>query len=349
MTQRVLITGGCGFIGSNLARDSLSRGYELCVIDDLSRLGSEANLHWLNKAGAFQFHRIDITERDRVTKVVREFAPSVVFHLAGQVAMTTSLENPLRDFEINVLGTINVLEALRKHQPGAIVVFSSTNKVYGDLERIRYEDRGLRYVAPDFPRGFDESLGLDFRSPYGCSKGAADQYVLEYTRSFGLRGVVFRHSSVFGLRQFSTADQGWIGWFISEALRIKAKGGRGTIRIAGDGKQVRDVLFSGDLVECYFAAARSIARTAGKTYNIGGGMRNSLSLLELFRMLEELLGISIQVDEGPWRTHDQKVFVADCARAMEDFGWHPRIAKRDGVLKMLEWMQSEQEISWTSP
>ncbi|TAK87939.1 MAG: SDR family NAD(P)-dependent oxidoreductase [Betaproteobacteria bacterium] len=340
MTRRVLITGGCGFIGSNLARESIEKGYELCLVDDLSRLGSKANLEWLRNAGQFDFHRVDITERDSVTRIIREFRPSLVFHLAGQVAMTTSLENPLRDFEVNVAGTIYVLEALRKYQPDAIVLFSSTNKVYGDLEHIRYKDTALRYVAPEFPDGFDESLGLDFRSPYGCSKGAADQYVLEYARSFGLRGLVFRHSSIFGLRQFSTVDQGWIGWFISEALRIRAQTGRGDIRIAGDGKQVRDVLFSQDLVECYFAAARCIERTAGKTYNIGGGMRNSLSLLELFRILQDMLRITINVDKGPWRAHDQKLFVADCRRAREDFGWHPSISKEEGLLKMTEWMQS---------
>ncbi len=342
MTKRVLITGGCGFIGSNLARESIEKGYELCVLDDLSRVGSKANLEWLERAGRFEFCRVDITERDSVTEIIREFCPSLVFHLAGQVAMTTSLENPLRDFEVNVVGTVNVLEALRKYQPAAIMVFSSTNKVYGDLEHIRYEDMDLRYVAPEFPDGFDESLGLDFRSPYGCSKGAADQYVLEYARSFGLRGIVFRHSSIFGLRQFSTVDQGWIGWFISEALRIKAQGGRGDMRISGDGKQVRDVLFSQDLVECYFAAASKIDRTAGKTYNIGGGMSNSLSLLELFRMLQDLLGITIEVEKGPWRAHDQKVFVANCDRARKDFAWQPKITKEEGLLKMTEWMRSQR-------
>ena len=211
--MKYLITGGCGFLGSNLASEVLKRGEKLIIVDNLSRIGSADNLIWLKKQGDFRFIHADIRNANDVTRVISEVKPDVIFHLAGQVAMTTSISDPRMDFEINALGTLNVLEAVRQHVPEAIVIYSSTNKVYGDLEWVKYEEIDTRYITPYYPKGFDENTPLDFRSPYGCSKGAADQYMLDYARMFDLRTVVFRHSSMYGGRQFATYDQGWIGWF----------------------------------------------------------------------------------------------------------------------------------------
>lgn len=349
MTGRILLTGGCGFIGANLAAKALENGLSsLAIVDDLSRRGSDANRQWLSAKGQFDFFRVDVTNRAALSEVVRKFDPTLVFHLAGQVAMTTSLLDPVRDFEINTLGTVNLLEVLRLHCKDAALVFSSTNKVYGDLEHLLYSDSGSRYVAVHYPKGFAENLPIDLRSPYGCSKGAADQYVLEYARSFGLRATVLRHSSVFGLRQFSTEDQGWIGWFISEALRLKDRIAPPHITIAGDGKQVRDILFADDAVACYIAAAHAIDRTSGNAYNIGGGMENSVSLIELFETLQGMLGISIKIQRQPARPNDQKVFVADYSRAYRDFGWKPKTGKLDGLRSMIEWISSQRARGWNS-
>jgi CDP-paratose 2-epimerase len=336
--MRYLITGGCGFLGSNLAAEVLKRGDELFVFDNLSREGAYLNLKWLQEQGQFKFYNSDIRSYNDVEKAVREVKPDVLFHLAGQVAMTTSLDDPRRDFEINVLGGHNVLEAVRKFSPDTIVTYSSTNKVYGDLEDITYEETPTRYVATDFSKGFDENLRLNFQSPYGCSKGATDQYMLDYARMFGLKTVVFRHSSIFGGRQFSTFDQGWIGWFVKQGLDTKAGRLEKPFTISGTGKQVRDVLFASDLVSCYFSAINTIATTAGQAYNIGGGAENSLSLLELFGMLESSLGIEMNYVKLPVRQSDQKVFIADIAKAKAHFGWQPAIDKAKGLQGMVEWL-----------
>jgi CDP-paratose 2-epimerase len=216
--MRYLITGGCGFIGANLARDLLASGEDVTLLDNLFRAGSAENLSWLRSQGDLRFLHGDVRSRGDVEHAILESAPDVVFHLAGQVAMTTSIANPRLDFETNVIGGFNVLEAVRRLRPDALVTYSSTNKVYGELEYLSYEETASRYVTPDYPEGFDESLRLDFRSPYGCSKGAVDQYMLDYARVHGLSTVVFRHSSVFGDRQVGTYDQGWIGWFVQQAL-----------------------------------------------------------------------------------------------------------------------------------
>jgi len=215
------ITGGCGFLGSNLASEVLRRGHQLTVFDNLSKLGSSENLIWLKNFGDFNFIQADIREANDIDNALLKSNPEVIFHLAGQVAMTTSLKAPRQDFEINVLGTINLLESLRMSSSSAIIVYSSTNKVYGNLEGLRYKETATRYKSSDFNDGFDEHVPLDFRSPYGCSKGSADQYMLDYHRNYGLNTIVFRHSSIFGFRQFSTIDQGWIGWFVSQALLKK--------------------------------------------------------------------------------------------------------------------------------
>ena len=335
--MRILITGGCGFLGSNLAEDALRRGDELAIVDDLSRLGSRVNLAWLRGRGSFAFKRADVRSERLVLGAVRSFRPDAVFHLAGQVAMASSLNDPRRDFETNVLGGFNVLEAVRRFAPEAVLVYSSTNKVYGDLGGVRIKEARTRYAAPDHPHGFDESIPLIFQSPYGCSKGAVDQYMLDYHRMFGLRTVVFRHSSIFGGRQFSTFDQGWIGWFVSQAIAASRGRLKGRIAVAGDGKQVRDVLFASDVVRCYRAAATAGSKAWGQAFNIGGGMDNSLSLIELFARLETLLAVRLAARNGPWRPSDQKVFVADTRKARRLLGWRPRIGVEQGLAKMIEW------------
>ncbi len=271
--MRLLITGGCGFLGSNLAADALSRGDVLMVFDNLSRAGSRENLSWLNQSGKFSFEHGDIRNQNDITRVIQLFRPDVIFHLAGQVAMTTSIANPRMDFEINVLGTHNLLEAVRLHAPEATVIYSSTNKVYGDLEQYSYRETETRYECIDKPTGLDETTPLEFHSPYGCSKGAADQYMLDYARIFGLNTVVFRHSSMYGGRQFATYDQGWVGWFCQKAVETKGGILREPFTISGTGKQVRDVLHADDMRSLYLSAVQNIKGAKGQAFNIGGGIR----------------------------------------------------------------------------
>jgi CDP-paratose 2-epimerase len=333
-----LITGGCGFVGSNLADTLLSKGQGVIIVDNLSRLGSRENLRWLRETHGqeWMFVQDDIRNADAILKLVNDQKPDVIAHLAGQVAMTTSVENPRLDFEINALGTLNVLEAVRTCKPDTIVLYSSTNKVYGSLEELRYVEGVTRYELPDHPSGLDESLPLDAHSPYGCSKLTGDQYVRDYSRIFGIPTVVFRHSSMYGGRQFATYDQGWIGWFCQKALEME-NAASPEFTISGNGKQVRDVLHAHDLVEVYQQAVRNISRTAGQIYNIGGGMQNSLSLVELFAVLEQLTGYPLRFKQLDWRSGDQKVFVADTRKAHRDFLWSPKMDKEQGIRQMLEW------------
>ena len=336
--MKYLVTGGCGFVGSNMANAFLSEGAEVCVLDNLSRLGSEENLAWLrqNHGHDWRFIHADIRDRNTVEALVQELKPDAILHFAGQVAMTTSLANPHLDFEINAGGSVNVLESVRTRSPETIVMYSSTNKVYGDLSSIHYEEQHTRYFVPAYPLGFDETLPLDFQSPYGCSKGCADQYMLDYARMFGLRTVVFRHSSMYGGRQFATSDQGWVGWFCCKILE-QANFKAGPFTISGDGKQVRDLLFSDDLVSAYKAALRDIDRATGQAFNIGGGMNNSISLLELFNELASLTGHVAGFEHLPWRKSDQKVFIANNQKASDHFGWTPAVSKVEGIHRMLEW------------
>ena len=338
--MKLLVTGGCGFLGSNAVADALERGDEVLVLDNLSRVGAEENLKWLQGKGLNNFKRTDVTATQEVDAAVRGFAPDGIFHLAGQVAMTTSLKDPRGDFETNVVGGMNVLEAVRRLAPKALVVYSSTNKVYGDLARVPFEEKATRYVSPGYAHGFDESLPLDFQSPYGCSKGAVDQYMLDYHRMFGVRTVVFRHSSIFGGRQYSTFDQGWIGWFAAQAVAAAAGKLKGPVDVAGDGKQVRDVLFASDIVACYRAALAAKPEALGQAFNIGGGMANSLSLIELFGKLGARLGVKLEMRHNAWRVGDQKVFVADTRKAERLLGWRPRVGVDEGLDRMLAWVKS---------
>ncbi len=333
--MRYLITGGCGFVGSNLAAEVLKRNDELFIFDNLYRSGSEKNFVWLKERGDFKFYHRDIRNNNDVENVIKDIKPDVIFHLAGQVAMTTSINDPRMDFEVNVVGTHNVLESVRKYSPDTAILYSSTNKVYGDLEYLTYEETETRYVCKEYPNGFDENVKLDFHSPYGCSKGAADQYLLDYHRMYGIRTVVFRHSSMYGGNQHPTYDQGWIGWFVQKALEIKNGVMKEPFTISGNGKQVRDVLHSTDVVNLYFRAFEEIENTKGQAFNIGGGIENSLSLIELFALLEDILKIKINFSRLPFRESDQLVFIANNKKAAEIIGWsvitHPRTGVIDSI------------------
>jgi CDP-paratose 2-epimerase len=336
--MRLLITGGCGFLGSNLASDAISRGDELVIFDNLYRNGAIDNLTWLRTQGGFIFEHGDIRNHNDITRVIQAFRPDAIFHLAGQVAMTTSLADPRMDFEVNIVGSHNLLEAVRAYAPHAAVVYSSTNKVYGNLEQFSYEETATRFLCVERPRGFDEQTQLDFHSPYGCSKGAADQYMLDYARVYGLKTVVFRHSSMYGGRQFATYDQGWLGWFCEKALETKRGQSGGPFTISGTGKQVRDVLHADDMKRLYVAAVDQIDRAKGHAFNIGGGTVNSLSLLELFSFLENLLSVRLEYTRLPEREGDQRVFIANTEKADRLLSWRPIVSMQEGLARMVEWV-----------
>jgi len=346
--MRVLITGGCGFLGSNLAAAFMADGDEIVILDALFRKGSASNLHWLKKQAKqhqLHFHQGDIAECEEVRSVFRRYSSfDYVCHVAGQVAMTTSLQDPRRDLQTNVVGTFNVLEAVREYCPDALVAYSSTNKVYGDLAWIRTEETETRYCLPNHPEGLDETLPLDFSTPYGCSKGAADQYVRDWARVYGLKTVVFRHSSIYGGRQFASFDQGWVGWFCQQALAQQQAHLNGLaispFNIAGTGKQVRDVLHADDLVKLYRCAYGMRDMMVGEIFNIGGGITNSLSLLELFEILSQILQIPPLVYRNESRrASDQDCFIAAIAKAQSILGWSPQVNCEAGLKKMLSWAQ----------
>lgn len=337
--KKILINGGCGFLGSSLAAHGIKNGYDITVLDNLSRFGSSKNLEWLYTLGDFKYVNLDTRNKNDVETIIKNNKFDGIFHLAGQVAMTTSIENPYKDFEINTLGTVNVLDSVRKYSPETAVFYSSTNKVYGDLEQFNYEERDTRYVCLEHPDGFDESVTLDFHSPYGCSKGAADQYMLDFNRIFGLKTVVFRHSSMYGSRQFATYDQGWVGWFCEKALEKYKNPKCDPFTISGNGKQVRDILHAEDMIRLYYSAFENVDKVAGQAFNIGGGIDQSLSLLELFNMLNEILGIKLEYINIAPRISDQKVFVADTKKIENFIGWKPQVTSYEGIKKMIDWVK----------
>lgn len=338
--MKLLINGGCGFLGSNLASYAIEHGFDVTVFDNMSRLGSDRNREWLKSVGDFTFIHGDTRNKNDLENVIKEGQFDAVFHLAGQVTMTKSITDPYKDFETNAMGAVNLLDSIRKYSPQTAVIFSSTNKVYGDLEDYTYEETDTRYTCKEFPNGFDESVPLDFRSPYGCSKGSADQYMLDFARIYGLKTVVFRHSSMYGSRQFATYDQGWVGWFVAKAIEKYQNPDCEPFTISGNGKQVRDLLQAQDMIDLYFTALANIDKIQGQAFNIGGTMAQSLSLLELFDMLNKILGIKMEYTELPPRQSDQKVFVADIAKIKNAIGWEPKISAYEGVSKMVEWVKT---------
>ena len=337
--MKYLITGGCGFLGSNIASKILEQGGDLVVFDSLYRFGSYQNLEWLKTQGKFQFIHGDIRNTNDVERTIKVHKPDVIYHLAGQVAMTTSIADPRMDFEVNVGGSFNLLNAVRLYSPESIIIYSSTNKVYGDLEQFSYRETDTRYECIDKPNGFDEAVHLEFHSPYGTSKGSADQYMLDFSRIYGLKTAVFRHSSMFGGRQFATADQGWLGWFTQKAVEIKNGTAKEPFTISGNGKQVRDLLYASDCVALYLKAAEKIEDIKGQAFNIGGGIENSSSLLELFSFLEQELDIKMTYQQLPARESDQRVFVADISKANRLIGWTPLVGKEHGIRLMIDWVK----------
>lgn len=337
--MKVIVTGGAGFIGSNAASRYLRQGHHVVVVDDLSRPGVDRNLAWLEGQGKLTFLKVDIRRPEPVKELFQSHRDAgLVLHLAGQVAVTTSVVDPRTDFEINAFGTLNVLEGVRLANIRAPFVFSSTNKVYGGMEDVGVAEVGGRYQYRDLPSGVSEERGLDFHSPYGCSKGAADQYVRDYHRIYGLNTVVFRQSCIYGYRQFGAEDQGWVAWFMI-ALQV----GR-PITIYGDGKQVRDILFIDDLLDAFDAAVSRIDACTGQIYNVGGGPSNVLSLRELLVFLSHKRGSEVQHGDADWRPGDQRVYVSDVRKAQRELGWTPQTSASEGLAKLYDWVAANKKL-----
>lgn len=332
--SHVLVTGGAGFIGTNVAHRLLDAGVPVTVFDNLSRPGVERNLRWLQSThgSLLRVEVGDVRDRAALQRAVRD-ARQVV-HLAAQVAVTTSVHDPSHDFEVNALGTLNLLSALAALPEPPPLLFTSTNKVYGDLDDVALRSDGRRYVPVDAglgARGIDERRRLDFHSPYGCSKGAADQYVLDFARTYGLRTVVFRMSCIYGPHQFGTEDQGWVAHFLIRALRGEP------ITLYGDGQQVRDVLFVGDLVNAIDCAFDHIDDVSGRAFNIGGGPANTTSLLELVELIGALAPVP-DVRFEAWRPSDQRFYVSDTSAFSRITGWRPGVGVAVGVQRLCDWL-----------
>ena len=338
--MKVLVTGGAGFIGSNLVCQLLREGHKVTVFDNLSRSGCKSNLDWLRGLhGSDSFHLVvaNLTDFDALKNA--SDGAEAIYHLAGQVAVTTSVQNPRQDFEDNALGTFNALEAARQVGDNPIFIYASTNKVYGALEDVNVVEGSTRYQCPELPLGVSEDRSLDFHSPYGCSKGAGDQYTRDYARIYGLRTVVVRQSCIYGYRQLGIEDQGWLAWFIIATLKKRQ------ITIYGDGKQVRDALFVDDLLAAYRAIINNIEVTAGKVYNIGGGPQNTISVwAEFGPILEELFGHAIPVRYADWRPGDQPIYISDISKAEMEFGWIPRVNVEEGIKRQFHWVRDHPEL-----
>lgn len=338
--RSILITGGAGFIGANVADRALAAGHHVTILDDMSRPGVHLNLDWLRERHGDMFAVRTGSVVDARACVDAMADAEVVYHLAGQTAVTTSVADPRSDFEANAYGTLNVLEAARLsgHQP--IVLYASTNKVYGGMEDIATVELPTRHAYRDLPNGVSERQPLDFHSPYGCSKGAGDQYVRDYARIYGLPTVVFRQSCIYGPRQMGVEDQGWLAWFL-----IALVTGR-PVTIYGDGKQVRDLLYIDDLLDAYDRAIERIDISRGQVYNIGGGPQNAVSIWgELRPLVEEVLGRTVAEPRyEPSRPGDQAIFIADIGRARRELGWQPRVAPLDGIRRMARWVTSHRDL-----
>ena len=340
MTRNYFVTGGAGFIGSNYAHKLIQRGEKVTIFDNLSRAGAPRNIAWLEETfgkNAFRLIVGDVRSADLLAESAKD--ADVFVHLAGQVAVTTSVTNPRDDFEANALGTFNALEAARLSKRDLIFIYSSTNKVYGAMEDVALKEDPTRWRYADLEHGCPESQPLDFHSPYGCSKGAGDQYVRDYARIYGLRSVVFRQSAIYGPRQFGIEDQGWMAWFVIAAVMERP------INIYGDGKQVRDMLWVEDLVEAYDIAVEKIDSVKGKVFNMGGGAENTISVwTEFSPRLEKLLGKPIRVTRGDWRPGDQRVFYADIRKAQQELGWKPKTNVDEGIRKLFDWVKASKHL-----
>ena len=335
--QTILISGGCGFIGTNATAYHLKKGNKVIIYDNLSRAGAKQNLNWLLGQGNFVFIKGDIRDDKKLLAVFKKYKPDLILHLAAQVEMVGSVENPRYDFEVNALGTFNVLEAMRKTKSKAAAIYTSTNKVMGELSYIPIIEKKKRYDYKDI-KGVNEHFPLDFCGPYGCSKGCGDQYFLDYARIYGLNTVVFRQSGIYGPHQFGIEEQGWLAWFTNALLFDKP------VTIYGDGKQVRDVLYVDDLISAFNLAFKNIKKTRGKAYNIGGGPKFSLSIWELFEILEKLVNKKFNYKFGSWRPGDQKIYISDINKAKKEFAFEPKISPKEGVKKLYNWISQNKNL-----
>ena len=338
--MKVLITGGAGFIGCNAAKIFSEKGANITILDNLSRKGAIYNLDWLRNNIPFEFSETDIRDSEKVANLIAREKFDAVVHLAGQVAVTTSILKPQEDLEINILGTLNILEAIRKHSPQTIIINASTNKVYGKLSHLVIHEDNLRYVFSNRV-GVTENEPLDFYTPYGCSKGAADQYVVDYNRIYGIRSVNFRQSCIYGHRQFGLEDQGWVAWFLIASTLGKP------INIFGNGKQVRDLLYVNDLIEAYQLAIANIDSVSGETFNIGGGPENSLSLLEYMEYLAKITGEKMPCLFSDSRLGDQLIYISDISYIQEKLNWSPSVSITDGLKYLYDWVIKNREIFCT--
>ncbi|MFQ5593797.1 MAG: NAD-dependent epimerase/dehydratase family protein [Anaerolineae bacterium] len=338
--RRILITGGAGFVGCNLADHFIETGHEVTIFDNFYRKGVRQNVAWLRERHGHGFRVVegDIRNYDAIRRATAEM--EVVYHVAGQTAVTTSVLDPREDFEINAWGSFNVLEAAREAGDNPVVIYTSTNKVYGGMEDVQVEGRESRYEYVDHPFGIGEGQPLDFHSPYGCSKGTADQYVRDYARIYDLPTVVFRMGSIYGPHQFGVEDQAWVAYFVIAAVK------GWPITIYGDGKQVRDILYVSDLVRAFELATEHIDVTAGQVYNIGGGPDNTVSIWDEFApILGEILGRPVEpAGYDDWRPGDQLVYISDIRKAQRDFGWRPRAGVEEGIRRITEWVLENREI-----
>lgn len=338
MAKKLLITGGCGFIGVNAAIYFAKKGWNVHCVDNFSRTGSRLNADVLRAdAPAVQIDELNVvTDAEKLASLIGAGDFDVILHAAAQVAVTSSVTDPMHDFSTNALGTLNVLNATRSLAKKPVVLFTSTNKVYGELEHVQLEEGATRYSIPALPLGVPETTPLDFHSPYGCSKGTADQYTRDWSRIYDVPTIVFRQSCIYGEHQFGIVDQGWVVFLTMKALFGKP------ITIYGDGKQVRDVLFMDDLSAAFDAAIASIEKTRGQIYNIGGSPQYSLSILEFVQFVEKRLGKKIEVQFAEARPGDQKVYISDVRKAATDFGWKPTTSFEEGFEKIRTWIESNR-------
>lgn len=337
--MNILITGGAGFIGINTAIYYAKKGHTISIFDNLSRKGANKNLEFIESLYPknIKFIYGDIRIIYDVSKCFVNYEYDIIFHFAAQVAVTTSVENPFEDFEINARGTFNLLECIRKTKSKAILLYTSTNKVYGGMSHLNIIEKDNKYLYADLKDGINEDFPLDFHSPYGCSKGSADQYVRDYSRIYGIKSIIFRQSCIYGYRQFGVEDQGWVAWFTIAAVLEKP------ITIYGDGKQVRDVLFIEDLTKAYDLAIQNIINTNGQVYNIGGG-KFQMSLLELINHLESFLNKKINIKFSEWRPGDQPVYISNISKAHIDFNWTPQVDIKNGISKLVNWVTENKDL-----
>jgi CDP-paratose 2-epimerase len=338
---KIFITGGAGFIGSNVASYFAEKGFKVVIFDNLSRKGSKINAQQLRDKYGNQIELLvgDIKDYESLFQAIKNNEDSdAIIHLAAQVAVTTSIINPREDFEVNAIGTFNLLESVRVCKINPAIIYASTNKVYGKMEHMRFKENETRYSFQDYENGISETFNLDFHSPYGCSKGTGDQYMRDYHRIYGLNTVVFRQSCIYGYNQFGVEDQGWVAWFIIACVLNKP------LTIYGNGKQVRDLLFIDDLVHLYHLAIVNIGKIRGEVFNIGGGSDFTLSLVEFLPILEGFLNKKVDFEFSEWRSGDQLVYISDIGKIKRSIGWEPHTSTHEGISKLYDWIISNKNI-----